>query len=213
MLLKDFTHSQNQRITMTQTSGLAALKAASRIIDAPTLKRWLDSVGMTSGDQASLLLIDVREPVEYTNEHIPGAISHPLSQLDPSQIDLQPGQSLVVYCQSGKRSARAVEQLNAAGLTDIMQLQCGITSWKAEAYPLEKIQDAPISLFRQVQIVAGLLVLVGTILGAMISPAYLLLSGFVGAGLVFAGLTNTCAMGMLLAKLPYNQRAGQRWQS
>lgn len=197
---------------MPQTSGLVALKPASRIIDAPTLKRWLDSAGTTASDCPSLLLIDVREPVEYANEHIPGAISYPLSQLDPSQIDLQPGQQILVYCQSGKRSARAVEQLNAAGLTDILQLQCGITSWKAEAYPLERIQDTPISLFRQVQIVAGLLVLVGTILGAMVSPAYLLLSGFVGVALVFAGLTNTCAMAMLLAKLPYNQRAGQRWQ-
>jgi rhodanese-related sulfurtransferase len=198
---------------MTQTSELATSRTVPKLVDAPTLKRWLDSAEATAGDRPSLLLIDVREPVEYANEHIPGAISQPLSQLDPNQIHLQPEQPLVVYCQSGKRSARAVEQLNAAGLTDIMQLQCGITAWKAEAYPLEKIQDAPISLFRQVQIVAGLLVLVGTILGAMVSPAYLLLSGFVGAGLIFAGLTNTCAMAMLLAKLPYNQRAGQRWQS
>jgi rhodanese-related sulfurtransferase len=195
---------------MIQTSDLATFKTA-RTIDAPTLQQWLDRAGTTSGDRASLLLIDVREPVEYANEHIPGAISHPLSQLDPSQIDIHSGQQLVLYCQSGKRSARAVEQLNAAGLMDILQLQRGITSWKAEAYPVEKIQDVPISLFRQVQIVAGLLVLVGTILGVMASPAYLLLSGFVGAGLVFAGLTNTCAMGMLLAKLPYNQRAGQHW--
>ncbi|MEN9247837.1 MAG: DUF2892 domain-containing protein, partial [Gloeomargarita sp. GMQP_bins_69] len=71
----------------------------------------------------------------------------------------------------------------------------------------------PISLFRQVQIVAGSLVLLGTILGATVSPWFLLLSGFVGAGLVFAGVTNTCALGMLLAKLPYNQRVGQTWQS
>lgn len=197
---------------MTQTPDLAGLKTGLQTIDAPTLKQWLDSAEMTASDQASLRLIDVREPVEYANEHIPGAICHPLSQLDPNQIDLQLGQQLVVYCQSGKRSARAVEQLNAAGLTDIVQLQSGITAWKAAAYPLEKIQDAPISLFRQVQIVAGSLILVGTILAAMVSPAYLLLIGFVGAGLVFAGLTNTCAMGLLLAKLPYNQRAAQRWQ-
>jgi rhodanese-related sulfurtransferase len=193
---------------MTQTQELTGPKTIAKTIDAPTLKRWLEGVNTSP----SLQLIDVREPVEYANEHIPGAISYPLSQLDPSQIQLQSEQQLVVYCQSGKRSARAVEQLNAAGLTNILQLQCGITSWKAEAYPLEKVQNAPISLFRQVQIVAGLLVLLGTIIAATISPWGLLLSGLVGAGFVFAGITNTCAMGMLLAKLPYNQRAGQRWQ-
>jgi len=196
---------------MTQTPELSVLKTASQIIDAPTLQRWLEDAEASPGDRDSLLLIDVREPVEYASEHIPGAISHPLSQFDPSQIKLHPGQRLVVYCQSGKRSARAVEQLKAAGFPPILQLQCGITSWKAEAYPLEKIKNAPISLFRQVQIVAGSLVLVGTILGAIVSPAYFFLSGFVGAGLVFAGLTNTCAMGLLLAKLPYNQQVGQRW--
>ncbi len=88
---------------------------ASQIIDAPTLRRWLGDAEASPGDRDSLMLIDVREPVEYASEHIPGAISHPLSQLDPSQIKLQPGQQLVVYCQSGKRSARAVEQLKAAG--------------------------------------------------------------------------------------------------
>lgn len=195
---------------MTQAPEFATLKTVPQTIDAPTLKRWLETA-TPLGDRASLLLLDVREPVEYANEHIPGAISYPLSQLDPSQLQLQPGQQLVVYCQSGKRSARAVEQLSAAGFMNMIQLQDGITAWKAKNYPLEKIKNAPISLFRQVQIIAGSLVLVGTILGAIVSPGYLLLSGLVGAGLVFAGLTNTCAMGMLLAKLPYNQRTGQRW--
>jgi rhodanese-related sulfurtransferase len=155
--------------------------------------------------------VDVREPVEYASEHIPGAISHPLSQFDPHQIQPQPGQKLVLYCQSGKRSAHAAQLLNTIGVTAI-QLQYGITTWKAEPYPLEKSQGAPLSLFRQVQIVAGSLVLLGTIAGATISPWGLLVSGFVGAGLVFAGVTNTCALGMLLAKLPYNQRIGQRWE-
>jgi rhodanese-related sulfurtransferase len=171
-------------------------------IDAPTLRDWME--------HELIDLIDVREPVEYANEHIPGAISHPLSRFDPQQIQLRPGKQLVLYCQSGKRSARAAQQLSAAGMT-ATQLRCGITAWKAESYPLEKRQDAPISLFRQVQIIAGLLILLGTIVGATISPWGLLLSGLVSAGLVFAGITNTCALGMLLAKLPYNQRAGQRW--
>ncbi|MBW4618628.1 MAG: rhodanese-like domain-containing protein [Cyanosarcina radialis HA8281-LM2] len=174
------------------------------IVNASTLKQWLD--------RESVLLIDVREPIEYADEYIPGAISHPLSQFDPYGIAPQPGQKLVLYCQSGKRSARAADRLSAAGFTDITQLQSGLNAWKARSYPLSKSQDTPISLFRQVQIVAGSLVLLGTIVGATVSPWGLLLSGFVGAGLAFAGITNTCAMGLLLAKLPYNQRAGQNWK-
>ncbi len=183
-------------MAQTQTS-------TPQTIDAPTLKQWLD--------RQSALLIDVREPVEYATEHIPGAVSLPLSRLDSSQINLQPGQRLVLYCQSGKRSARAAELLRMAGFANVTELQCGISAWKAEAYPIAKSQNAPISLFRQVQIIAGTLVVLGTILGITVSPWGLLLSGLVGAGLVFAGVTNTCVLGLLLAQLPYNRRVGQRW--
>lgn len=89
-------------------------------------------------------------------------------------------------------------------------LHGGIPAWKNAGYAVEKNQNAPISLFRQVQIVAGSLVFLGTILGVLVSPNFLILSGFVGAGLVFSGVTNTCAMGLLLAKLPYNQRSGNK---
>jgi hypothetical protein len=90
----------------------------------------------------------------------------------------------------------------------VVHLHGGIATWKNAGYAVEKNQNVPISLFRQVQIVAGSLVVLGTVLGVLVSPNFLLLSGFVGAGLVFAGVTSTCAMGLLLAKLPYNQRSG-----
>ncbi len=79
-------------------------------------------------------------------------------------------------------------------------------TWKQAGYEIEVNKNAPISIMRQVQIVAGTLVFTGTILGAFVSPWFLILSGFVGAGLTFAGISGTCAMGMLLAKLPYNQQ-------
>jgi rhodanese-related sulfurtransferase len=173
-------------------------------IDASTLKQWLEC--------ESILLIDVREPIEYANERILGAISNPLSKFNPYLIQSQPKQKIVLYCQSGKRSQAAVRQLKEIGIANATQLKYGLNAWKAESYPLAKSLNAPISLFRQIQIVAGSLVLLGTILGVTISPWGLLLSGFVGAGLLFAGITNTCALGMLLAKLPYNQKTGQRWQ-
>jgi rhodanese-related sulfurtransferase len=184
-------------MTSVQNSQLQA-------IDAQTLKQWLEA--------NTVLLVDVREAAEYATERIPGAQLHPLSQFDPHQIQSAPGQTVVFYCQSGNRSSKAAQQCLQAGFNSAIHLQGGIPTWKSAGYGVEKNRNAPISLFRQVQIVAGSLVVVGTTLGAVTSPTFLFLSGFVGAGLVFAGITNTCTMGMLLAKLPYNQQSGQNWR-
>ena len=170
-------------------------------IDAQTLKQWLEANAVT--------LVDVRELAEYAAERIPGAKLQSLSRFEPHQLRSVAGQKLVLYCQSGHRSAKAAQQCLENGFDSVIHLRGGILAWKSAGYAVEKSQNAPISLFRQVQIVAGSLVFLGTVLGAIVSPVFLLLSGFVGAGLVFAGVTNTCAMGMLLAKLPYNQRSGQ----
>jgi rhodanese-related sulfurtransferase len=159
-----------------------------QLIDALTVKN------LTEKQQVHL--IDVREPSEYAAEHIPGAQLLPLSQFQPEQVPFQPHTKVVLYCQSGNRSHQAAQIL----------VNAGITAWKQSNYATKINKNAPISLMRQVQIVAGSLVLTGTILGAFISPWFLILTGFVGAGLVFAGVTNTCAMARLLAKLPYNQR-------
>lgn len=167
-------------------------------IDAETLKKWLDN--------QPVMLIDVREPGEYASEHIPGAKLMPLSNLNPGQIQPTADTKVVLYCQSGNRSKRAAQVFFDAGFESIVQLQGGLPTWKTAGYPTKINKNAPISLFRQVQIVAGTLVFTGTVLGAFVSPWFLILSGFVGGGLVFAGVSGTCAMGTLLAKLPYNQR-------
>ncbi len=163
-----------------------------------TLKNW--------HDQKSIHLIDVREPHEYQTERIAGAVLSPLSSLEPEQLRHLTDRPIIIYCQSGRRSAQALQQLTIAEFTDIGHLDGGLGAWKKAGYPTQKNANAPISLFRQIQIVAGSLVVIGTTLGALVSPWFLLLSGFVGCGLVFAGVTNTCALGLLLAKLPYNQR-------
>lgn len=166
-------------------------------IDPTTLNEWLRKEKVT--------LVDVREPAEYTREHISGAVLLPLSQLNPASDKLQGAKPIVLYCQSSNRSRQAAEKLLEAGFDRITHLQGGLAAWKQMGYPVKINKTAPISLFRQIQIVAGSLVFLGTVLGAFVSPWFLMLSGFVGAGLVFAGVTGTCAMGMLLAKLPYNQ--------
>ena len=170
-------------------------------IDATALKQKLDL--------QEVILVDVRESGEYATEHIVGSVSIPLSTFDQNPIAKIEGKPLVIFCQSGMRSSQACQKLLENGNKNIMQLKGGISSWKAAGLSLQVDRNAPISLFRQVQIVAGSLVAIGTGLGVLISPWFLLLSGFVGCGLVFAGVSNTCAMGILLMKLPYNQRTLQ----
>ncbi|GAB4460324.1 MAG: rhodanese-like domain-containing protein [Elainellaceae cyanobacterium] len=158
-------------------------------------------------DQQTVTLVDVREPVEYAGEHISGSTLVPLSNFDPALLPNQPNKPTVLYCRSGNRSAQAAQKLFSAGIQEVTHLEGGLLAWKAQGYPTEIKQNAPISLMRQVQIVAGSLVLLGTLLGAFVSPWFLILSGFVGSGLIFAGVTDTCAMAMLLAKMPWNRIA------
>lgn len=150
-------------------------------------------------------LIDVRDPSEFAGEHIPGAQLRPLSRFNPDEVGQQVSSPIVVYCRTGTRSASAAQALRSAGYTNVQELAGGLLAWQAAGYDVQRNPRAPISIMRQVQIVAGSLVVSGTLLGAIVSPWFLLLSGFVGAGLVFAGVSNTCAMARLLAKLPYNQ--------
>lgn len=168
-------------------------------VDAQTLKKGLD--------QQSVTLIDVREPGEFAGEHIPTATLVALSQFDPRKICQAEDTQLVLYCRSGNRSAIAARKLFEAGFDSVTHLSSGLGAWKEAGYPTVTNRHAPISLMRQVHIVAGSLVLTGLALGALVSPWFLLLSGVVGAGLIFSGVTDTCMLGMLLAKLPYNQRS------
>ncbi|MBF2016475.1 MAG: rhodanese-like domain-containing protein [Rivularia sp. T60_A2020_040] len=169
-----------------------------QVIDAKTLKECLE--------EGTILLIDVREAAEYAGERIPGARRLSLSTFEPEKIRLEQGKKLILHCQSGRRSAQAAQKLFAAGFEQVTHLEGGLNAWKQAGYPVETSKNAPISIMRQVQIVAGSLVVIGTLLGAFISPWFLILSGFVGSGLVFAGVTNTCALGMLLAQMPWNKK-------
>jgi rhodanese-related sulfurtransferase len=149
------------------------------------------------------LLIDVREPGEFAREHIAGAQSFPLSSFDPARLPRD--RHIVLCCQTGARSSQALAQLEAAGIRDVGQLDGGLSAWKAAHLATSIDITQPISIMRQVQITAGSLVVLGAVLAALLSPWFILLSGFVGAGLVFAGVTDTCMMAMLLSKLPYNR--------
>lgn len=182
----------------TQKPGSTAVKA----IDARTLETWLAA--------GEAVLVDVRDAGMHAAERIPGARSVPLATLDPGRLPVAPGQRLVLQCEIGVASAQAARRLAEAGRDDVYNLGGGIATWKQAGLPVESDPGAPLPVIRQVQIVAGTLVVAGTVLGAIVSPWFLVLSGFVGAGLVFAGATGACGMAALLLRLPYNRRGAAR---
>ncbi|MFQ3671483.1 MAG: rhodanese-like domain-containing protein [Verrucomicrobiia bacterium] len=152
------------------------------------------------------LLLDVRTPAEFRDRHIDGSHLLPLHQLDPDTVRTlaQSKSACLLICGTGKRAQTAAEKLASAGLGPLHILEGGITAWEQQGLPLI-VGPKTISLERQVRIAAGSLVLLGVILGYLLNPAWTALSAFVGAGLIFAGLTDTCGMGLLLARMPWNQ--------
>ncbi|MEB3276240.1 MAG: rhodanese-like domain-containing protein [Cyanobacteriota bacterium] len=147
-------------------------------------------------------IIDVREPMEYVGGHIPGSRNIPLARLADAPL---PDGPLVLICQSGARSERGVATLRRRGLAvGIADLEGGLLAWQAAQLPIEKRKGAPLPLMRQVQIVAGGLVLLGVIL-SQVAPGWIWLSGFVGAGLMFAGISGFCGMARLLTVMPWNR--------
>jgi rhodanese-related sulfurtransferase len=158
----------------------------------------------TAMDRGEVVLIDVREPAEFSAERIPGAKLMPLSRFDPASLPSN-GARVVVHCRSGNRSAKAAQKLLEAGANGAWHLAGGLLAWKSAGLPVEKDARTRIDVMRQVQITAGSLVLIGVALGWFVSPWFYLLSAFIGAGLLFAGVTNTCGMAMMLSKMPWNK--------
>lgn len=159
------------------------------------------------GQIAGAVLLDVRTPAEFEAGHAPAARNVPLDRLDPNSLPLifrQDGIPVAVICQTGSRGQAACEKMMAAGWQSI-NVDGGMSAWKAAGLPVVRGRKA-ISPERQVRIAAGFLVLAGVLLGWLVHPAFFGLSGFIGAGLMISGITDTCGMGLLLAKLPWNQR-------
>ncbi|GAB4187651.1 MAG: rhodanese-like domain-containing protein [Phycisphaeraceae bacterium] len=154
-------------------------------------------------------LIDVRTPAEFRSVHVTAARNVPLDTLDAQALLKQrvgeQGDPIYVVCQSGARSAKACKALLEAGIKAV-SVTGGTPACEQAGIPVER-GKAVISLERQVRIAAGSLVLLGTILAATVSPWFLIIPGFVGCGLIFAGITDWCGMGLLLAKMPWNRCA------
>jgi rhodanese-related sulfurtransferase len=171
-----------------------------------------EALSLRLANEPSLLLFDVRTPVEFDEAHVKKAVNRPLDELAPAALIsggmLLPGQPVYLLCRSGQRAAKAAEKFSKAGYDHAVVVEGGTLAWIEAGFPVEKGNSRVISLERQVRIGAGSLVLAGALLGWSVHPSFFGLAAFVGAGLVFAGITDWCGMGLLLAKAPWNRKRG-----
>lgn len=163
-------------------------------IDVPGARRLLDQ---------GAVLVDIREVDEHARERVPGARHNPLSRLAP--VAAPAGKAVIFHCRSGARTASNAARLAGAAAGEAYILEGGLDAWKKAGQPVDVDRGQPLEIMRQVQIVAGSLVLLGVVLGVWVAPAFLGLSAFVGAGLAFAGISGWCGMARLLAVMPWNR--------
>jgi rhodanese-related sulfurtransferase len=167
-------------------------------VDATTLEQWLEQ-------GVDVRVLDVRSPAEFEGVHIPGAYNVPLDTLGEHAEDIQRhvDEPVVLVCRSGMRASQAEQRLAGAGMGNVKVLEGGMMAWERIDGQVRR-GEVRWDIERQVRLVAGSIVLTAIIASIWV-PALRWVAGFVGGGLTFAALSNTCAMGMLLSKLPYNR--------
>ncbi len=184
---------------LTSAAGSSAPAPGVREVDARTLASWIT--------QGRATVIDVREPDEHAAERIEGSVLVPLSAFDPKRVPTGADErEVVLHCRGGRRSGEAAARLIAAGRAGAVHLTGGIEAWKSAGLPVQRAAGRiPISIMRQVQIVVGSMVLLCSLLAWFVSPGFLVLTGFFGAGLLFAGVSGTCGMAVMLSFMPWNR--------
>lgn len=165
----------------------------------------IDPVGAKRLIDDGAVLVDIRERDEHARERIPGARNLPVGSL--TDVPTGGAKTVVFHCRSGARTAANAQRLASAAGCEAYVLEGGIDAWKKAGLPVAVDSRQPIEIMRQVQITAGSLVLLGAILGTWVAPAFYGLSAFVGAGLMFAGISGWCGMARILAVMPWNRRA------
>jgi glyoxylase-like metal-dependent hydrolase (beta-lactamase superfamily II)/rhodanese-related sulfurtransferase len=170
----------------------------------PSGRMTVDELARVLGNADAPLVVDVRLPAEYRAVHLVPSTLLPLGEIARRRDELPRERELVLVCRTGARA-----RLAAAELTGFRTqvLEGGIVAWQEAGHPVVE-GKGHVSLERQVRIAAGALACAGGVLAVAVSPWFGLLPAFVGAGLVYAGITDRCGMAMLLAKLPYNRTAG-----
>lgn len=167
-----------------------------------------DAARLADGGQA--WIVDVREPDEHRREHVAGAALHPSSAFSVTGFPAAAlGRRVLVLCRSGNRAGKVAAALRAAGRADVDVIEGGITAWMAQGLPVVRNAKAPIPIFRQVMIAAGAMQLGFTVAAAATGNLWWLVgTGFVGAGLFFAGVSGICPMATVLGKMPWNRTSG-----
>lgn len=169
-----------------------------KTVDATTLKSWLDT--------GEAVLIDVREPGEYSAEHISQAHPVPLGAVCKTAMPSHSGKKLVIHCKAGRRGGMACEKLlKEAPDLDIYNLDGGMDAWMQAGLPIQSSGKFFLPLDRQVQLTIGIGILSGIVLGYTVHSHFFLFSGFFGLGLTFAGATGWCGLALLMAKMPWNR--------
>lgn len=153
--------------------------------------------------KSNVKLIDIRSPEEYQKEHITDAKNMSLQEI--AQHHFAEDEIVVFHCQSGNRTRQAEPFFENLAVKNIYILEGGINDWKKNKQPTVINLKAPFPIMRQVQIIVGFMVLLGIFLSYVISPYFNLLSAFFGAGLLFAGISGTCALANMLRFLPFNK--------
>lgn len=170
-----------------------------KTVTANVLKGWLD--------KGEAVLVDVREPSEHAAQSIKGAVLIPLAKVNLAALPDTTGKKLVVHCQAGRRGGTACERLLSENpALDVYNLEGGIAAWEQLGEEVNCSGGFCLPLDRQVQLTIGLCLLLGSVMGYYVSPLFFVFTGFIGAGLTFAGLTGFCGLAMLIARMPWNQR-------
>lgn len=168
-------------------------------------------VDLMANKTADMCILDVRTAAEVKASALPDCLHIPLHELTPARLQNEieksgkNGAQVYLLCQGGKRAEMAADQLKGQVNAELVIIEGGMNAVKQSNIPLAAQGRKVIPLERQVRIAAGLLVITGAILGTWFNPAFYGLSAFVGAGLIFAGVTDICPMGMLIAKAPWNK--------
>jgi rhodanese-related sulfurtransferase len=168
-------------------------------------------IDLMSQKSADTCILDVRTAAEVQAIALPDCLHIPLHELTPERLreELQKsgknGSQVYLLCQAGRRAEMAADQLQGNIDAELVVIEGGMNAIQQSQIPLKQTGKKRMSLERQVRIAAGFLVFLGVVLGGLVSPSFYFLSGFVGAGLMFAGITDTCMMGMLIARMPWNK--------
>ena len=185
----------------TSTTPTSTTSTRPARLDAASLREWTAS---TDGPR----LLDVRTPAEFTAAHIPGSYNVPLDLLKEHRQELsrELQDHFVLVCRSGARAEQAKESLASVGaaLPSLHVLDGGLAAWERDDRQVVRAEPRW-ELERQVRLVAGSIVLVAVLLSVIV-PAAKWVAAAIGAGLTLAAISNSCLMGMMLAKLPYNRR-------